>query len=78
SPKTFLYKPVNQYSLEGEYLNSYASITAATKSIKTSNSRSRVSNISACCSGKAKSAYGFIWRYKSNENVTTNFECTSS
>ena len=78
SPKTFLYKPVNQYSLEGEYLNSYASITVAAKSIKTSNSRSRVSNISACCSGKAKSAYGFIWRYKSNENVTTNFECTSS
>ncbi len=77
-PKVYLYKPVDQYGMDGSYIATYSSITEASNSITSSVSKSRISNISACCYGKAKSAYGYIWRFKSDENVTTNNEYQNS
>ena len=78
SPKNYLHKPVNQFDMTGIFLASYCSLTEAADAIATSSSKSKKSNISACCYGKAKSAYGFIWRFKCNENVTTNYEADAS
>lgn len=76
--KKYLHKPVDQFDLTGFFVASYPSITEAAAAINTSFSNSRKGNISACCHGKAKSAYGYIWRFKSNENVTTNYEVEAS
>jgi hypothetical protein len=51
-------KPVSQYSKSNELINNYHSICEAerqTKIVKTS--------ISACCSGKLKTAGGYVWKY---------------
>lgn len=48
-------KPVVQMDFQGNILNYFESATAAARSI---NKKS--SNISACCSGKSNSAYGFF------------------
>ena len=72
SRKTYLWKPVCKYDMNGNFICSYNSLADAAESITTSPSKSKVTNISSCCKGKAKSAYGYIWRYKHDENVTTN------
>lgn len=48
---------VEQYSLEGEYIQTFESINDAKKKLK-------ISNISACCKGKYNTAGGYIWRFK--------------
>ena len=58
-------KVVNQYSLEGEYLQSFPSAKAAAESLgkisPTSNGAS--SHISDVCRGKRKTAYGYKWKF---------------
>lgn len=54
------YKPVCQYDINGNYIKSFASIKDAAASI----GKGTNANISSCCRGKAKSAYGFIWKFK--------------
>ena len=58
-------KIVNQYSLNGEYIQSFPSAKAAAivlgKITLTSNGAS--SHISAVCNGKRKSAYGYKWTW---------------
>ena len=52
-------KPVNQYTINGEYIASYDSIKNAASMLgKTSPT------IIACCKGKLKTAFGYVWRYK--------------
>lgn len=49
---------VNQYSICGEYIDTFKSITAASIALGINRS-----SISACCSGKNKTAGGYLWRY---------------
>lgn len=63
SSKTFS-KPVIQYDLEGKFIKEWDSITNALKYI---GHEGKTTNVSACCSNKQKTAFGYIWRYK-NEN----------
>jgi hypothetical protein len=55
-----LLSPVVQYSKSGEIICEYRSIREAEKIIGLEKS----SGISACCHGKLKIAYGFVWRFK--------------
>ena len=60
-------KPVNQYSLTGDYIQTFPSSIAAAKEIgkiKNKNTDRGASNhIAEACRGKRKSAYGFKWKY---------------
>lgn len=53
-------KPILQFSKDGEFINEFRSLTEA----RTHLGKSNHSTISAAVNGKAKSAYGFIWKYK--------------
>ena len=61
-------KPVNQYSLNGEYIMTYGSTFEAAKGIGkiTSTSNGATSHISDVCKGKRKTAYGYIWKFVEN------------
>lgn len=52
-------KTVIQYTLDGVLIQSFDSLTDAANTIGTS-----ASGISKCCNGKAKSAAGFVWKWK--------------
>lgn len=51
-------KPILQFTLDGELVRKWDSITDAEKEIGFCHS-----NISKCCEGKRKSAFGYIWKY---------------
>lgn len=57
--KSKLYKPVNQFSLQGELLDTFSTCVQAYEKTGVSNS-----NISAVVRGKTKTAGGFIWSFK--------------
>ena len=50
---------VNQYTLQGDYIQSFPSLHEAAKSLN----KSGVSHISDVCKGKRKTAYGYIWKF---------------
>ena len=50
--------PVRQYDLNGNFIKEYKSIKQAKKENK------RCSKISDCCTGKRKTAGGYVWKYK--------------
>ena len=52
-------KAVIQYSLSGDFIREYVSMTEAGNTIGCA-----ASNIGACCRGKYKQVKGFIWKYK--------------
>lgn len=54
-----MYKPVIQFSLEGEYVKEWESAQKANEYYKLS-----YGTISAACRGKQKTAFGFKWKYK--------------
>jgi len=56
-------KPIIQLSLEGAKINEYISINEAARQTGV-----KVGDISACCNGKQKTAYGFKWIFK-DENL---------
>ncbi len=60
-------KVVVQYSLHGEYIASFDSVNKAAKAVN-----GRQPNITACCKGKQKKAYGYIWRYKDDDSIPVN------
>lgn len=49
-----------QYTVKGELVREFVSINDAERELKVGQS----SGISACCSHKLKTAYGFVWRFK--------------
>lgn len=51
-------KEVNQYSLDGNFIRSFPSTKEIERQLGFANN-----NIGACCNGKRKTAYGFIWKY---------------
>lgn len=52
-------KEVNKYDLNMNFLEEYKSVTEAAKSVG-----GATGNISLCCKGKRRTAYGYIWKYK--------------
>lgn len=54
---------VDQFTKEGKFIKQFNSCKEAEKEFgKTS------SNISNCCRGKLKTAYGYVWRYSGNQS----------
>ena len=51
-------KPINQYTMQGKYIKTFESITAAAKEIKCERS-----NIRAAAQGKQQSSHGYKWKY---------------
>lgn len=58
-PKPQHRKPILQYTLDGVFIKEWSSGKEIYQTMSFSQG-----NISSCCSGALKSAYGFIWRYK--------------
>lgn len=55
------YKAITQYTVDGVFVKHWPSITEAAQYFNKSTSK-----FVACCKGKRKTAYGFIWRYASD------------
>jgi len=53
-------KPVLQYDLHGNFIKKWDAVKDAEEFLETKNN----TNISACCLGKQKSAWGYIWKYQ--------------
>jgi hypothetical protein len=51
--------PILQYSLNGEFIKEWGSQIEATKFLNKNGD-----GVGACCRGKQKSAYGYIWKFK--------------
>lgn len=59
-------KPIIQYTMNGEHINEYESISAATKAMN----KTSPSQIQKSCAGKISlTAYGYIWQYKDDDNI---------
>lgn len=58
-------KKVDQYTLKGEYIDTYYSISEAARAVGGDFSR-----ISLVCRGKRKSTAGYIWKYSDKEATT--------
>lgn len=56
---------VEQYNLQGEFIQSYNSATDAAKAVG-----GLVSNICACCNGLTGSSYGFVWKFTEKEKTS--------
>jgi hypothetical protein len=55
-------KKILQYDLQGNFIKEWESVSSASKNVNTS-----AGNITECCKGKHKYAYGYKWKYaKSN------------
>ena len=52
-------KTVLQFTKSGEFIKKWKSAKDAERNLGYSTG-----NITSCCRGKAKSAYGYVWRYK--------------
>lgn len=59
-------KPVKQYTVDGQFIKEYTSITEA--SIETGL---KIGNICKCCYYKRKSTGGYIWKFSSDSNLVT-------
>lgn len=55
--------PVDQYSLNGDFIRSYKSIAEANASLGLCRTNS---HITECCKRKLCSAYGYVWRYQND------------
>lgn len=55
-------KPIIQYDLDGNFIQEYPSMHEAARCLGL-----KQGGISMCCRGIAKTAYGFVWKYK-NDN----------
>lgn len=59
-------KPVHQYTLQGDYVNSYPSASEAARAIKVDEK-----SISSALNGKYKSSHGFQWRFQNDDREVT-------
>lgn len=73
-------QPVDQYTINGEYLGSYQTIKEAAE--VNNIPKTYLSHISKCCKGKANYAVGYVWRYKGDSfdkyKVNTDFKTKQS
>lgn len=51
-------KKVGQYTIDGEFIAEYPSLGEIKRKLGFSKS-----TVSACCNGKRKTAYGFVWKF---------------
>lgn len=58
-------RPVEQYSLAGEFIARYNSAKEAIRKLSLSNA-----HISDCCKGKRKSSNGFMWKYERGNDLS--------
>jgi hypothetical protein len=58
-------KPVLQYDLQGNFIQEFKSIRDAKSFLGKSKNNG---DISACLKGRQKTAFGFIWKYKFEQN----------
>jgi hypothetical protein len=56
---TWQNEPVLQYDLDGNFLREFASQTEAVYFVN-----AKGDGVGACCRGKQKTAYGYIWKFK--------------
>jgi len=59
-----LSKHIIQYDLEGNFIKEWANKRTIERELGYGNG-----NISACCKGKNKTSYGYVWKYKEDNNV---------
>lgn len=52
-------KKIDKYSMNGEYIGTFNTLSEAAHSVGQTN----ISAISSCCNGNVKSSYGYVWRY---------------
>lgn len=62
-------KIVYKYSLNGDYIQSYPSVSQAVRSLLSEYPKANTSNICYACSGKIQQAYGCIWSYKKYDKI---------
>lgn len=71
APKPYLYRSVDQFDIDGIYIQKFASITAAAQHLhqegKVNNEQSAKGNITAVCKGKAHTCGGYKWRYHTDK-----------
>ena len=71
APKTYLYHPVDQYDINGVYVQSFASTHNAAQHLfqegKIKNVRSGSGNIIAVCKGRAHTCGGYKWKYHTDK-----------
>lgn len=60
-------KRVNQYTKNEEYIRTWESIAEAIRKL---GLRKGTSKISECCKGKIKTAYGYIWKYEQEVDIS--------
>lgn len=61
-------KPIVQITLSGEFIKRHESFYTACLEVNVlGKPTSTKKNIHACCNGKRKTAYGFIWKYEDVE-----------
>ncbi|MBT7912515.1 GIY-YIG nuclease family protein [Candidatus Bathyarchaeota archaeon] len=58
-------RPVRQLNFNGDFLQEFPSMLAAREAMGASSG----SGIRNCCKGRAKSAFGFVWRYADDDSV---------
>lgn len=61
-------KPIIQYDLDGNFIQTFKGAKDAIEFIGKGNPN----NINDCARGKYKSTYGYIWVYQNDENIYTN------
>ena len=64
-------KLVAQYTLNNKLIKIYPSASEAARQVKNQNAQS---NISLCCRGKSKTAYGYKWQYVDEEYEGQKYE----
>jgi hypothetical protein len=60
TPRTKLRKPIVQLSLDSIYIKQWSSISDAESFFSGDKDKD---NIGACCRGRQKTAYGYVWKY---------------
>lgn len=61
------YKPVEQYTMNGIFVNAYESIQAASINVSRKHNKSGVHRISKCAKGQLSSYKGFKWCFSETE-----------
>jgi len=61
-------KAILQYTLNGEFVKEYKSVTEAAKAVNATTH----TNIAKCARGERKKAAGYIWKYKDNNKPLNN------
>lgn len=71
APRPYLYRAVDQYDANGIYIQTFASITAASQYLrqegKIQNAVSGKTNIVAVCKGTAHTCGGYKWKYHADK-----------